>query len=111
MSKALLYDATCASVANNVKVRARSKTSCPTTIRCSGVVQSEHKYTVVMTKDDKFMRRLCMHCEIPPARRLSVGAFHKTKKVQSCTTSGSALAAGTAWSLAHFASQSTNGVR
>ena len=28
-------------------------------------VQSEHKYTVVLTEEDKFMRRLCMHCEHP----------------------------------------------
>jgi hypothetical protein len=28
-------------------------------------VQSEHKYTVVLTEEDKFMRRLCMHSEHP----------------------------------------------
>ena len=28
-------------------------------------VTSAHKYTAIMTKDDKFMRRLCMNCDDP----------------------------------------------
>jgi len=62
-------------------------------------VQSEHKYTVVMTKNDKFMRRLCMHCEHPacriglPRRRLP----QDKGEVQSYTTSGSVLVAAIAW--------------
>ncbi len=69
-----------ASVVNSVKTAARSKTSCPTTTKIAAEsVQSEHKFTVVLTKDDKFMRRLCMNCEHPACASVCpVGAMHKT---------------------------------
>lgn len=41
--------------------------------------QSDHKYTVVLSHEDKFMRRLCMNCQDPTCASVCpVGAFHKT---------------------------------
>ena len=80
MSKALLYDATmcigckqceqaCAEknkLAYNDAVAAEDK-------------QSAHKFTVVLTKGDKFMRRLCMNCAEPACASVCpVGALKKT---------------------------------
>jgi len=40
--------------------------------------QSEHKYTVVLNHDDKFMRRLCMNCLDPTCVSVCpVAALHK----------------------------------
>jgi formate dehydrogenase iron-sulfur subunit len=42
--------------------------------------QSEHKFTVVMSDGDKFMRRLCMNCQDPAcASACPVAALRKTK--------------------------------
>lgn len=80
MSKAILYDATvcigcklcekaCADhngLPYDEKVAAESK-------------QSDHKFTVVMSQGDKFMRRLCMNCQDPTCASVCpVGAFRKT---------------------------------
>jgi len=80
MSKALLYDSTlcigckmcekaCAEhngLPYDDSIAAESKTS-------------EHKFTTVLTENDHFMRKLCMHCEEPAcASACPVGAFHKT---------------------------------
>ena len=41
--------------------------------------QSEHKYTVVLNHDDKFMRRLCMNCLDPTCASVCpVAALHKS---------------------------------
>jgi formate dehydrogenase iron-sulfur subunit len=42
--------------------------------------QSAHKFTVVMSDGDKFMRRLCMNCQDPTCVSVCpVGAFRKTE--------------------------------
>lgn len=82
MSKALLFDGTmcidckqceagCAEANHlpyNETIAAEEKTS-------------DHKYTYVATrKGDKYMRRLCMHCENPTCASVCpVGALEKTK--------------------------------
>jgi formate dehydrogenase iron-sulfur subunit len=41
--------------------------------------QSDHKYTVVLSHEDKFMRRLCMNCQDPTCASVCpVGAFRKS---------------------------------
>ena len=41
--------------------------------------QSDHKYTVVLTQNDKFMRRLCMNCQDPTCASVCpVSALRKT---------------------------------
>lgn len=80
MSKALLYDATlcigckqceqgCADqnkLAYDDKIAAEQR-------------QSDHKFTVVLAKDDKFMRRLCMNCNDPACASVCpVAALRKT---------------------------------
>src|SRR3974390_3112408 len=80
MSKSILYDATlcigckacesaCAEhhgLPYNDAIAAESK-------------QSDHKFTVVLNHDDKFMRRLCMNCQDPTCASVCpVAAFHKS---------------------------------
>src|SRR6202790_2321328 len=82
MSKALLYDATMCIGCKQCEAACaqQNKLQYDDTVAAESV-QSEHKYTVVLTKNDKFMRRLCMHCEHPAcASACPVGAFHKTKE-------------------------------
>jgi len=80
VSMALLYDATLCigckqceqACAEQNKLRYDQKTAAET-------VQSDHKYTVVLTKGDKFMRRLCMNCQDPACASVCpVGALRKT---------------------------------
>jgi hypothetical protein len=58
MSKALLYDATMCIGCKQCKQACAQHNKLPydDTVAAESV-QSEHKYTVVLTKDDKFMRR------------------------------------------------------
>jgi len=81
MSKALLYDATLCIGCKQCEQACAQQNSLPyNDAIASEAVQSEHKFTVVVTKGDKFMRRLCMHFEKPAcASACPVGALHKTK--------------------------------
>jgi formate dehydrogenase iron-sulfur subunit len=82
MSKALLYDATLCIGCKACEAACATQNKLPygDTVAAEPR-QSEHKFTVVLAKDDKFMRRLCMNCEEPAcASACPVGAFHKTKE-------------------------------
>ncbi len=80
MSKALLYDATVCIGCKQCERACAEKNK----LRYDDAVaaedrQSDHKYTVVLTKDEKFMRRLCMNCQEPACASVCpVGALRKT---------------------------------
>jgi formate dehydrogenase iron-sulfur subunit len=80
MSKALLYDATVCIGCKQCEQACADKNK----LRYDDTVaaeqrQSDHKYTIVLTKDDKFMRRLCMNCQEPACASVCpVGALKKT---------------------------------
>jgi formate dehydrogenase iron-sulfur subunit len=80
MSKALLYDATVCIGCKQCEQACADKNK----LRYDDTVaaeqrQSDHKYTVVLTKNDKFMRRLCMNCQEPACASVCpVGALKKT---------------------------------
>jgi len=80
MSKAILYDATMCIGCKQCEGACAQQNKLPYNDAVAAEsIQSAHKYTVVMSKDDKFMRRLCMHCEKPACASVCpVGAFHKT---------------------------------
>lgn len=80
MSKAILYDATLCVGCKQCEQACADKNSLPYNDQIAAEqVQSEHKFTVVMSKDDKFMRRLCMNCEEPACASVCpVGALQKT---------------------------------
>ena len=80
MSKAILYDATMCIGCKQCESACAQQNKLPydDTVAAESV-QSAHKYTVVLSKNDKFMRRLCMHCEQPACASVCpVGALHKT---------------------------------
>jgi|HubBroStandDraft_6_1064221.scaffolds.fasta_scaffold101005_3 formate dehydrogenase iron-sulfur subunit len=80
MSKALLYDATVCIGCKQCEQACADKNK----LRYDDTVaaeerQSDHKYTVVLTKGEKFMRRLCMNCQEPACASVCpVGALRKT---------------------------------
>jgi formate dehydrogenase iron-sulfur subunit len=80
MSKALLYDATMCIGCKQCEQACATQNK----LRYDDAVaaeerQSDHKYTVVLTKNDKFMRRLCMNCQEPACASVCpVGALRKT---------------------------------
>lgn len=80
MSKALLYDATVCIGCKQCEAACAEKNK----LRYDDTVaaesqQSDHKYTVVLTNGDKFMRRLCMNCQDPACASVCpVGALRKT---------------------------------
>jgi formate dehydrogenase iron-sulfur subunit len=80
MSKALLYDATLCIGCKRCEEGCAEHNRLPYNDAVAGEQkQSEHKFTVVLTKDDKFMRRLCMNCQDPAcASACPVAALRKT---------------------------------
>ncbi|HKU22162.1 MAG TPA: 4Fe-4S dicluster domain-containing protein [Terriglobales bacterium] len=80
MSKALLYDATLCIGCKQCEQACAEKNKLPYSERVAGEErQSDHKFTVVLAKGDKFMRRLCMNCQDPACASVCpVGAMRKT---------------------------------
>lgn len=80
MSKALLYDATLCIGCKQCEKACSEKNKLPYDDNiATEEKQSDHKFTVVLTKGDKFMRRLCMNCNEPACASVCpVGALHKT---------------------------------
>jgi formate dehydrogenase iron-sulfur subunit len=80
MSKALLYDNTLCIGCKQCEQACADKNK----LKYDDAVaaedrQSDHKFTVVLTKGDKFMRRLCMNCLDPACASVCpVGALQKT---------------------------------
>jgi formate dehydrogenase iron-sulfur subunit len=81
MSKAILYDATLCIGCKACEQACAERNKLPYNDAVAAeAVQSAHKFTVVQSKGDKFMRRLCMHCEDPTCASVCpVGALRKTK--------------------------------
>jgi formate dehydrogenase iron-sulfur subunit len=80
MSKALLYDATICIGCKQCEQACAIENKLPYN---EGIAaeekQSDHKYTAVLTKGDKYMRRLCMNCQDPAcASACPVAALRKT---------------------------------
>jgi formate dehydrogenase iron-sulfur subunit len=82
MSKAILYDATLCIGCKQCEQGCAEENKLPYDDQIAAqAYQSEHKFTCIVTKEDKFMRRLCMHCEKPACASVCpVGALHKTKE-------------------------------
>jgi len=80
MSKAILYDATMCIGCKLCEKACADRNGLPYDEKIAAESkQSEHKFTVVMSEGDKFMRRLCMNCQDPTCVSVCpVGAFHKT---------------------------------
>ena len=80
MSKALLYDATMCIGCKQCEAACAEKNKLPYGDAIAAESQqSDHKFTVVLTKGDKFMRKLCMNCSDPACASVCpVGALRKT---------------------------------
>jgi formate dehydrogenase iron-sulfur subunit len=80
MSKALLYDATLCIGCKQCEEACAEHNRLPYDEKTSAeTVQSDRKYTVVLAKEEKFMRRLCMNCLDPACASVCpVGALRKT---------------------------------
>ena len=81
MSKALLYDSTVCIGCKQCEQACASQNDLPydDTI-ASEEFQSAHKMTVVLTRGDKFMRRLCMNCADPSCASVCpVGALQEDR--------------------------------
>jgi formate dehydrogenase iron-sulfur subunit len=82
MSKAILYDATLCIDCKACEQACAERNKLPYNDAIAAEeVQSAHKYTVVLAKGDKFMRRLCMNCEDPTCASVCpVAAMRKTRE-------------------------------
>lgn len=82
MTKALLYDATLCIGCKACEEACATENGLPYNETIAQEKQSAWKYTTVLTaanQDEKFMRRLCMHCEHPACASVCpVGALYKT---------------------------------
>lgn len=80
MSKAILYDATICIGCKQCEAGCAQQNKLPYDDKVAAEqVTSDHKFTTVLTKQDKFMRKMCMHCEDPACASVCpVGALHKT---------------------------------
>jgi len=80
MSKALLYDATLCIGCKQCEQACAEKNKLPYSETVAEEPrQSDHKFTVVLAKGDKFMRRMCMNCLEPACASVCpVGALRKT---------------------------------
>jgi formate dehydrogenase iron-sulfur subunit len=80
MSKGILYDATLCIGCKQCESACAQQNELPYDDKVAAEsVQTDHKFTVVLTKEDKYMRRLCQHCDHPACASVCpVGAFHKT---------------------------------
>jgi formate dehydrogenase iron-sulfur subunit len=79
MSKAILYDATLCINCKQCEQACAARNHLPYDERiATEQKQSAHKFTVVLERGDKFMRRLCMNCLDPTCASVCpVGAFQK----------------------------------
>jgi len=80
MSKALLYDSTMCIDCKQCEQACAEQNKLPYDDSIAAEqYQSEHKFTAVLTRNDKFMRRLCMNCQEPACASVCpVGALKKT---------------------------------
>jgi formate dehydrogenase iron-sulfur subunit len=80
MSVGILYDATLCIGCKQCEQGCATENGLPYDDQIAAQdVTSAHKYTTVLNKDDKFMRKLCMHCEDPACASVCpVGALKKT---------------------------------
>ncbi len=80
MSKGLLYDATLCIGCKACEHACAEKNKLPYTDAIAAEEQqSDHKFTVVVTRGETFMRRLCMNCADPACASVCpVGALRKT---------------------------------
>ncbi len=80
MSKGILYDATLCIDCKQCEQACAAENRLPydDTIAAQEFT-SAHKYTAVLNRQDKFMRKLCMHCDDPACASVCpVGALKKT---------------------------------
>jgi len=80
MSKALLYDATICIGCKQCEQACADQNKLPYNDTIAAEErQSDHKLTAILTRNDKFMRRLCMNCQEPSCASVCpVGALQKT---------------------------------